>query len=83
MEEALKIDRDMGVEWLRFWDYFSLSYIYLELGDLDEARDAADDALRLSQKNSERHVEGWSRILLGRRLGRTEPSSPIRPSSPS
>ena len=48
--------------------------IHLHLGDLKNARSSVDEALRLSQKNNEKFVEGTSWILLGRILARTETS---------
>ena len=47
--------------------------VYLKLGDLKNARNFAEEALRLSQKNNEKFVEGLSMILLGRILVQTEP----------
>jgi class 3 adenylate cyclase/tetratricopeptide (TPR) repeat protein len=72
VEKGLKIQRDSGFEYLLSSYPYFLGGISLLLGDLKNARSFTDEALRLSQKNSERHMEGLSWILLGRILGRTE-----------
>jgi len=54
--------------------YCNLGWICLNLGDLNNAQSAAEEALRLSKKNGEKHIEGMSWILLGRILGKKEPN---------
>jgi tetratricopeptide (TPR) repeat protein len=72
VEKGLKIQRDGGFEaFLSFFFHF-LGDICLHLGDLKNARSSVDEALRLSQKNNEKQMEGMSWILLGRILERTE-----------
>ncbi len=41
--------------------------------DLKNSRSLAEEALRLSQKNNEKAMEGWSWLLLGTILGKTAP----------
>lgn len=45
----------------------------MDLGDLKNAQSHTEKALRLSQKNNEKHIEGISWMLLGRIFGQTEP----------
>jgi tetratricopeptide (TPR) repeat protein len=52
--------------------YLYLGIVHFDLGDLEEAQGCVEQALRLSQKNNEKHWEGCSRIWLGRILGKTE-----------
>jgi len=75
VEKGLKILRDIGVQWWMSLGHYYASHIYLELGDLEKARGAAEEALRLSRAHNAKHGEGWSQILLGRILEGTEPSN--------
>ncbi len=72
-EKGLEIHRDSGAEMFLSMAHYLLGWIHLDLGDLKNARSLAEEALRLSQKNNEKHIEGWSWLLLGRILGKTEP----------
>jgi tetratricopeptide (TPR) repeat protein len=74
VEKGLKIQRDIGVEWwLSLYPLF-LSDIHLHLGDLKKAQSFMDEALRISQKDSDKRIEGISWMWLGRILG--QPESP-------
>ncbi len=70
---GLEVHRNSGAEMYLSNAHYLLGWIKLDLGDLINARSLAEEALRLSQKNNEKHIEGWSWLLLGRILGRTEP----------
>jgi class 3 adenylate cyclase/tetratricopeptide (TPR) repeat protein len=72
VEKGLKIQRDGGFE--RFLCHYPryLGEISLQQGDLKNARSFMEEAVSLSQKYGEKHMEGLSWILLGRILGRTE-----------
>jgi tetratricopeptide (TPR) repeat protein len=72
-EKGLKIHTDSGVEAFLSLAHCLLGWIQLGLGDLKNARSLAEEALRLSQKNNEKHIEGWSWLLLGMIIGKTEP----------
>jgi tetratricopeptide (TPR) repeat protein len=48
--------------------------IYFQHGDQGNARIVTEEALRLSQENNEKAVQGRSWISLGRILGQEEPS---------
>jgi len=73
VENGLKIMRDGGFEWWVSLHHLILGGIHLRLGDLKNARSFMDEALRLSQKNNEKLMEGRSWIFWGRILERMEP----------
>ena len=72
-EKGLKIHRENGVEMFLSLAHSQLGWIHLELGDLKNVRSLAEEALRLSQKNNEKAIEGISWLLLGTISGKTEP----------
>jgi tetratricopeptide (TPR) repeat protein len=72
-EKGLGIHRDSGVEAFLSMAHCLLGWIHLDLGDLNNARSLAEEALRLSQKNNEKYIEGWSWLLFGTILGKTGP----------
>jgi tetratricopeptide (TPR) repeat protein len=74
MEKGLDFTMRGGSEWWISFHYLYLSKIYLDLGDSKNSRSIIEEALKLSQKNSEKHLEGASWTWLGRILGKTNPS---------
>ena len=72
-EKGLEIHRDSGAEVFLSMAHYLLGWIHLGLGDLENARSLSEEALRLSQKNNEKLMGGWSWLLLGTILGKTEP----------
>ncbi|HYA13450.1 MAG TPA: hypothetical protein VEF33_03840, partial [Syntrophales bacterium] len=72
VEKGLKIQQDGGFEWFLSFHPFFLGDIHLHRGDIKNARSSVDEALRLSQKNNEKLMEGRSWILLGRIMGLAE-----------
>jgi tetratricopeptide (TPR) repeat protein len=72
VERGLKMQRDAGFEWYLCIYPLFLGDICLHQGDLRNARSFMEEALRLSQKNGEKLMEGVSWILLGRIVGRME-----------
>lgn len=54
--------------------YQCLGSCHFDSGDLAKARSCSEQALELSQKNPQRHWEGYSRYLLGRVLTKMGPS---------
>jgi tetratricopeptide (TPR) repeat protein len=74
MAKGLDITMRGGSEWWISFHYLYLSKIYLDLGDPKNSRSFIEEALKLSQKNSEKHLEGASWTWLGRILGKTDPS---------
>jgi tetratricopeptide (TPR) repeat protein len=71
-EKGLKMQRDIGVEFFLSCQHSLLGDTHLHLNDLENARGSVEEALRLSQKSSEKHLEAMAWIFLGRILGRTE-----------
>jgi class 3 adenylate cyclase/tetratricopeptide (TPR) repeat protein len=74
MEKGLDITIHGGSEWWISFHYLYLSKIHLDLGDPKNSRSFIEEALKLSQKNSEKHLEGASWTWLGRVMGKTDPS---------
>jgi tetratricopeptide (TPR) repeat protein len=72
VEKGLKIQRDAGFEYLLSIYPLILSDICFRLGDPKNALNFANEALSLSQKNSDKHLEALSWAFLGYILGRTE-----------
>jgi tetratricopeptide (TPR) repeat protein len=70
--KGLKMQRDAGIDWFLSLQYLYLSETQLQLGDLENARGSAEEALRLSQKNNEKYYEATAWIMMGRILGETE-----------
>ncbi|MGD0662147.1 MAG: tetratricopeptide repeat protein [Syntrophorhabdales bacterium] len=73
-EKAVQMQRDTGLPFFLSLHHFVLGGIHLDLGNWQEARLHAEEALTLARTNHERHVEGRALILLGRVMGKTEPS---------
>ncbi len=73
-ENALEIYRDSGIEMNLSLLHYYLGSIHLDLGDLVDSQRLIEEALRLSLKNNEKSTEGIIRILLGRILGKIEPT---------
>ncbi len=63
-----------GSEWWKSFHYLYLSKIHFDLGDQKSSRSAIEKALKISQKNSEKHFEGASWAFLGMILGKSDPS---------
>jgi tetratricopeptide (TPR) repeat protein len=74
IEEGIKIHNDTGMPFLLSLQYYFLSTVYLNSGDLENARSCVEKALDLSRNNNEKHFEGRSWALLGKVLGRVNPS---------
>jgi tetratricopeptide (TPR) repeat protein len=74
MEKGLDITMRGGSEWWIPFHYLYLSKIYLDLGDPKNSRSFIEEALKLSQQKSEKHLEGASWTRLGRILWKTDPS---------
>ena len=72
MEKALKMQMDIGFS-VSFIHYY-LSYVHFDLGNLNEAKVHAEQALNLAQMSHQKSFEGISWIQLGRTLGKMEGS---------
>jgi tetratricopeptide (TPR) repeat protein len=72
MEKGLKMQMDIGfpvsyIHWL-------LSFVHCDLGNLNDAKVHAEQALNLAQKSHHKYWEGMSQIQLGGTIGKMEGS---------
>jgi tetratricopeptide (TPR) repeat protein len=74
IEEGIKIHDATGMPFLLSLQYYFLSTVYLDSGDLENSRKCVEKALELSRNNNEKHFEGRSWVLLGRVLSKVNPS---------
>jgi tetratricopeptide (TPR) repeat protein len=73
-EKGLKMQSDAGLPVLLSLPYCALCMVHFDSGDLKRSQTCAEEALRLSENNNEKWVEGISRTLLGRVLGKRDKS---------
>ncbi len=66
MEKGLKIQIDGGANFHLCYFYRLLGLVHLESGDLKNAQQYAEKALKLSQRDNEKWDEGLAWILMGR-----------------
>jgi tetratricopeptide (TPR) repeat protein len=71
MEQGLKIQIDTGVDYDSGFFYAMAGMVDLDSGDLKKARQRAEEALKIAQKNHQ-HGEGTVWILLGRIFGKAD-----------
>ncbi|MFB0522011.1 MAG: adenylate/guanylate cyclase domain-containing protein [Desulfatiglandales bacterium] len=74
IETALKIQSDAGLSHFLSICYLALSMVHFDSGDLKAAQSCIGEALRWSQNNNEKLIEGQSRVWQGRILSKAEPS---------
>ena len=73
-EKGLNMKMHIGAPgWLSL-HHWALSLVHFDLGNLNEARVHAEQALNLAQTNHERYAEGLSWVQLGRIVGKMEGS---------
>jgi tetratricopeptide (TPR) repeat protein len=72
-EKGLQVFTEIGVDAHLSFAHYIMGDIALDLGDLEKAQAAMEEALRLSGKNKERGNEGAAMLGLGRVLGKREP----------
>lgn len=58
--------------------YWLLSEVHFASGNLKNAQSCIEEALKLSQKNKEKHMEGMSLEIMGRILGKADISNGIQ-----
>jgi len=73
-EKGLKMQSDAGLPVLLSLPYCALCMVHFDSGDLKRSQTCAEEALRLSENNNEKWVEGISRTLLGRVLDKRDKS---------
>ena len=71
--KGLKIQIDLGLAYLQSWCHWCCSLAQHGLGNLEEAKMHAEQALGCSNPNSEKYFQGLSRIQLGRILAKADP----------
>ena len=74
INRGIELTNRGGSEWWKSFHYLYLAKIQFDLGDQKSSRRSIEEALKISQKNSERHFEGASWVFLGRILGKSDPS---------
>ena len=74
IEKSHKMHLEVGLPFFLSIHHRGLSMVHFYLGNLNEAKVHAEQALKLSQTNHERYAEGISWIQLGRVLGKMEGS---------
>jgi tetratricopeptide (TPR) repeat protein len=72
IKRGLTIQKDMGIAMGLSLSYLSMSGVHLELDEIESAQKCAEIALDFAQKGSEKHIEAWVLIILGRVLGKKE-----------
>jgi tetratricopeptide (TPR) repeat protein len=74
IQKGLKIQSSTGVKSLLAWYYCELGNAHLSFGDLANALDWVTKAFKLACDSNEKLWEGYSRMLLGRILAKSNPS---------
>ncbi|HXX33849.1 MAG TPA: AAA family ATPase, partial [Thermodesulfobacteriota bacterium] len=75
LEKALKMQMEIGFPFPYIPSiHYYLTFVHSDLGNLNEAKVHAEQALKLSQTRHQKSWEGNSWILLGRTLGKMEGS---------
>ena len=72
LEKGLKMKTYMELPGFLSLRHLALSSVHLDLGNLNEARVHAEQALNLGQTNHEKYCEGISWLQLGRTVGKME-----------
>ena len=72
LEKGLKMQVDSGLSFFLGIPHLGLSWVNFDLGNLEEARLHADEALKLGQANHEKGVEGIAWCFLGRVIGKMD-----------
>jgi len=75
IEKGLSIYKKSNISLGLSFCYYVLSEACYAAGEFQKALDCAEKSLELSQKNSERYIEGQSKISLGRALVKIDPSN--------
>jgi tetratricopeptide (TPR) repeat protein len=74
IEKGLRIHREAEIAFWTSYHYLGLALVHFALGNLDKARTNIEEALELSDRHGEKHIEGRSRMWQGRVLGKAESS---------
>ncbi len=74
IDKGIELTKRGGSEWWKSFHYLYLSKTQFALDDQKNSRSAIEEALKISQNNNEKHLEGASWAFLGRILGKSDPS---------
>jgi predicted ATPase len=74
LKNGLKIQVDAKISGMLSFHYTFLSFTHYEMGMMEDARRAIEEAVRLSQANGEKMFEGLSLEIQGRILGTMHPT---------
>ena len=77
IEKGLDITIQGGSKWWMAFHYLYLSKVQFDSGDPKYSQSLIEEALKLSQERSEKHLEGASWTWLGRILGKMDPSQSL------
>ena len=72
-EKGLKIHTDLGLTVFRSSCHSFCSLAHFSLGNIEEAKVQAEEALKCSLANNEKQWQGLSRIILGKVLTKADP----------
>lgn len=72
IEKALKTLRETGMSFWVSFGFLLSSMVHHDSGDLENAQESLREAIKLSERNDEHSVLGYSNIWLGRILGRVD-----------
>jgi tetratricopeptide (TPR) repeat protein len=73
-KKGFEIHKDVGLTYWLCLCSLILGMIHFDSGDLKSAQNCVEEAVESSENSNEKHIEGISRICLGRILGETDPS---------
>jgi len=71
---GLKMQLDSGLQILLSLSHYFLSLVHFDLGDLNQGKTHAEQAVKLAQMNNGRQFEGLSWMQMGRIVGKMEKS---------
>ena len=74
IKKGLKIQTDLGLLTAMSWNYSYLCQVHMALGELRKAQNCIEEAISLSEKNNENHLEALARTLLGGIIAKVDPT---------
>jgi len=64
-EKGCKLAKEFGLPFMVSWSNIMLAMTPMVLGNLERARELAEEGLRIAQECNAKSSEGWARVLLG------------------
>jgi len=74
VEKGIQIQKGARIPYYLSFHYLALGMVNLDSGDLKKGERSFKSALKLSEKHSEKWVEGTSKAFLGRMMAKTDAS---------